>query len=331
MEIRAEVIELIIDENTDGSFRSRRQAEIVKKKVRKLAKQGRLNTNFFNNAHKDQVEWAYRIFSANTLLGDYSWWGWETRSGWAWKLANKDWFYPRWNGKRCKLLVLAEQGIGDEILFISCAKDLAKDADVFWEVDSRLIPILERSIPEVNWVSRWKNEALREPYELSDHRGEYDAFIPAGNVAKIYRQSKNSFPRVPFLIPEQEKAEAWKEKIRGIGFVNQSGARLEKKADVCGDHDLHHHGKLYRSCRDFDDFISLVSVLDHVNAVPSAVVHVCGAVGQTCNVIKPEKVLGEMNTLLKWYYKPRRMDWYGNHVSVYESVHDFNRRARAVA
>jgi len=182
VKLSAEVVNLIIDENTPNTFAERRKAGILKKKVAKLEKDGRLTTNFFNNPGEEQKEWAYRIFSANMILGDYSWWGWETRSNWAWELSNNQWFYPRWDGKRCKLLVLGEQGIGDEILFISCAKDLARDADVFWEVDDRLIPILKRSIPDVNWISRWKDEMIREPYQLGDYRGEYDAFIPAGNV-----------------------------------------------------------------------------------------------------------------------------------------------------
>lgn len=325
MRVSAEVVNLIIDENTANTFAARRKAEIVKKKVRRLDKEGRLTTNFFTAGTKEQTEWAYRIFSARMILGEYDWWGWETRSGWAWKLCNVDWFYPRWDGKHCKLLVLAEQGIGDEILFISCAKDLAKDADVWWEVDSRLIPILERSIPEVHWISRWKNEAIREPYELSDHRGGFDAFIPAGNVAKIYRPDKKSFPREPYLVPLPH------EHIGGVGYVNKAGATLEKRASLSGDVDLHHHGDFYRGCKDFDEFIAKVNSLDSVTAVPSAVVHICGAIGQTCDVVKPEKVLGEMNTLLKWYYPRNRMDWYGDWIRVYESIHDFNRRARAVA
>lgn len=328
MKLSAEVVNLIIDENTPNTFSARRKADLLKKKVARLAKEGRLSTAFFNNPGQEQIEWAYRIFSANTILGDYSWWGWETRSNWAWQLSNFEWFYPRWDGKRCKLLVLGEQGIGDEILFISCAKDLAKDADVFWEVDSRMIPVLERSIPEVNWVSRWKDEMIREPYQLGDHRGQYDAFIPAGNVCKIYRQSKESFPRTPYLIPKDKGS------LKGVGYVNKAGLALEKRADIPGDHDLHHHSEIYRGCKDFDEFVSLIAGLDYVNAVPSAVVHICGAIGQTCNVIKPEKVLGTQNTVLKYPYGrhgQRKMDWYGDHVTMYDSAHDFNRRSRAVA
>ena len=334
MRLTAEVVNLVISENTPNTFSARRTAQILKKKVVKLAKEGRLTTNFLKNDDKDQWEWAYRIFSANTMLGDYSWWGWETRSGWAWQLANNRWFYPRWDGKHCKLLVLGEQGIGDEILFISCARELAQQAEVHWEVDSRMIPILQRSIPEVTWISRWKDDLIREPYQLSDHRGEYDAFIPAGNVPKLYRTSKHSFPRTTYLVPDQDRIHAWKKQISGVGFINKAGFSLEKRADVPGDHDLHHHSALYRGCKDFDDFVALVNAMDYINAVPSAVVHICGATGQRCNVIKPERVLGAQNTILKYPYGvmgTRKMDWYGDHIAIFDSVHDYHSRARAVA
>lgn len=331
MRLNAAVVNLIIDENTPNSFSARRKAEILKKKVVKLDRQGKLTTNFFNQPGQEQQEWAYRIFSANMMMGNYSWWGWETRSGWAWNLANYDWHYPRWDGRRCKLLVLGEQGIGDEILFISCAKELSEKADVFWEVDSRLIPILNRSIPEVNWISRWKDELIREPYQLLDYRGDYEAFIPAGNVPKLFRTSKESFPRTPYLVPDWDRVAEWKEKISGVGYVNKAGFSLEKRAAIPGDHDLHHHSEIYRACRDFDDFVALVCALDYVNSVPAAVVHICGATGQYCNVIKPERVLGQQNTVLKYPYGlmgSRSMVWYGDNVRLFDSPADFDSRAR---
>ncbi len=324
--LTAKVVNLIIDENLDSPGQKR----LLKRKIEKLEKRGRLTTDFLKNKDKDQVEWAFRIFSASMMLGDYSWWGWETRSGWAWTLANKDWFYPRWHGQRCKLLVLAEQGIGDEILFISAAKDLAKDADVFWEADNRLIPILKRSIPEVNWITRWKDDELREPWQLTDHRGEYDAFIPAGNVPKLYRPTKKSFPREPYLIPDWDRVAEWQEKIEGVGFVNKAGVHYDKRAAVPGDHDLHHHSPLYRQHDYFDDYISMIVAMDYVNAVPSAVVHICGATGQYCNVIKPRREQGNMHTALKWYYGKgvRTMDWYGDWVQLYENINEFEHHYR---
>lgn len=330
MKVSAQAINLVIDENFSGKFSDRLHAKRLKKKIVRLEKEGRLTTRFLEAEGEEQQEWAYRIFAANMMLKDYSWWGWECRSRWAWELANQRWFYPRWNGKPGKLLVVAEQGIGDEILFASCARELAAiNPDVHWEIDSRLIPVMTRSIPEVNWITRWKSlrsHGDHEPYQLSDYRGEYDAFIPAGNVPKLFRTS-GAFPRTPYLVPKtRDRDPRW-------GFVSQAGAAQEKQTDYhgLGDVNLHHSlilddvDNVYPD--DFDDFIDLVASLEGVNAVPSAVVHLCGALGQRCNVIMPPKFTGKINTVLKWYYRPGTMDWYGDHVQVFRSRKEFDDRA----
>ena len=336
MVIRPEVVNLILDENMQG-FNGRRKAAILKKKVNKLAKEGKLTTNFFNTPGKTQAEWAYRIFSANMILGDLSWWGWEGRSKWAWDLANGQWFYPKWNGKPCKLLVVAEQGVGDEILFISCAKEVAREnPDLHWEVDRRLISILRRSIPEVNWITRWKTQREsgdNEPWSLTDYRGEYEAFIPAGNVPKLFRTSKQDFPRKPYLFPLEGGTG-----LEGrSGYVSQAGASMEKQTphEGLGEVNLHHRiktGPINAYDDNFERLFTRIASLNEVNAVPSAVVHICGAIGQTCNVIMPPKIIGEANTILKWYYgRQRKMDWYGDHVTIYRSRAEFDsERLRAV-
>lgn len=290
--------------------------QTISRKLKKWERQGRLSLH--GVIAREDREWAYRIFTANRILGDFSWWGWEARSELAWKMEHEPWFYPKWDGQK-KVLVVAEQGLGDEILFISCAKDLAKEADVFWEVDSRLIPLLERSIPEVHWISRWKDDG--QPLQPDDFRGDYDAFLLAGAVPKLFRRSRSDFPQKPYLIPEITRT------LSGVGYVSKAGDGLHKRADVPGDHDLHHHSALYQGCKDFDEYVSLIASLDYINAVPSAVAHLCGAMGKRCNVILPDKVTGNTNTYLRWPY-PRSgaMNWYGPHVEVFASSKDFYSR-----
>lgn len=314
-------LKLIFRENAPSKLKAQR----LEKKIDKVWNADVTKDAVCRLFHKKEgyQVWAYRIFAASVLLGDYDWWGWECRSGWAWKLCNKDWFYPRWDGKPCKLLVVGEQGLGDEILFISCARELAKDAgDVWWEVDDRLLPMLRKSIPEVNWITRWKND-LREPMQIADHRGQYDAFIPAGNVPKLYRRHEKDFPGTPYLLPVETC-----DPIPQAGFIDRAGAVMEKKAPLTGDIDLHHHASFYRE-RTFDEYVAGLMALEEINVVPSAVVHLCGALGKPVNVVKPDRVLGQHNTILKWYYR-NPMDWY-NCVTQYESINAFNRRTRPVA
>lgn len=329
-------VNLILSENIDKPM----ARKLLQKKIQKRAKQGRLTKNFLNTPGQNQVEWAYRIFAANMMLGKYDWWGWECRSPWAYELSTQPWLFPRWDGKPCNLLVLAEQGLGDEILFTSACKELLKDAGkVTWEIDSRLLPIYQRSIPEINWVSRWYDKPEGTSLPIHYPRPKHDAFIPAGNVVKLYRTAPSSFPKSPFLKPDEERVAFWKEKYQGNrGFLFKAGAMGEKmiapkELGRLGDVNLQHDIKLpwaeNPEWADLDDYIALIAALDEVVAVPSAVVHICGAIGQKCHVIKPPKkvVDSQRNTLLKWYYANKSyMEWYGPHVRLYESLYQFKHR-----
>lgn len=303
MNISPAVLDLVMDEHIPGNSLKK---QFIKKKIRKLHKQGRLTDGFMARPGKNQQDWAFRIFSANTLLGDYSWWGWECRSDWAWDLANKKWFYPKWNGKPCKLLVLAEQGLGDEIMFASCYEELHRDCpDLTIEMAPRLLPIMRRSFPGIKFVSRENEEPDqngRIAKQLTDYRGDFDAFIPAGSVASIYRRKIADFPKKPYLKPIKI------EPTDKIGYVHVAGVDNEKYVDPdgLGDVDLHHiHGVQFE---DFEHYISYVDSLKGVNCVPSALVHLCGAIGQKCTVIRPGL---NSKTALRWYYpKDREMDWY---------------------
>ena len=97
---------------------SRLQKRIMVKKLTKLAKRGQLQVENLD------TEWMYRLCAASLMQHDYHWYAWEWRSPWAAELATKVWAYPRWTDQR-RILVVAEQGIGDEIVFASCYHDLA--------------------------------------------------------------------------------------------------------------------------------------------------------------------------------------------------------------
>ena len=332
------VLKLIISENVESQITKNR----LTKKITQLGREGKLSRLFLDlNSTKTQLEWAYRIFSASHILGDYSWWGWETRSEWAWELANKKWFYPQWNGKPCKLLVLAEQGLGDEILFSTCFGDLQKqNPDLTIECDSRLIPVFTRSFPGIRFVDRWDGK-IGVPKELHMHRGEFDAFIPAGNVPKLYRTSRTSFPRLAPLRADPERVNKWREFIprNSVGIVHIAGGFDEKAVSfedlIQGTPiNLHHRirvdGVRNEYPDDFEDFLGLLGAVRHVNCVPSAAAHLCGALGYRVNVIKPPMVIGVANTILKYAY-PRetgKMLWYGDPVNFYSSLRDFHYRMR---
>ena len=218
----------VIDEQNFSVLRKR----LMMKKLHKLAKNDKL---FWQDL---DTEWIYRLCAASLMQHDYHWFGWEWRSEWAAQLATKWWCYPRWNGEKCKLLVVAEQGLGDEIVFASCYNDLAADVEEAWiECDPRLIPIFTRSFPEnLHFIDRFMGGKRRIVPRMSDYPEFHkdlpiDAFIMAGNIPKLYRHSPDDFPKLKykdwnkgFLEPETVQVDKWYRWLGATGpFCGWSG------------------------------------------------------------------------------------------------------------
>jgi Flp pilus assembly protein TadD len=136
-------------------------------------------------------------------LGNYS-------TGW-------DWYEARWNAdavitygrekmsdrlvttkpvfnpdRRDRVLLWAEQGLGDELMFASMFGNVVADADhVIAQADPRLITLFKRSFPSVEFHKRIRpvDESL------------YDSQIPIGSLGRLYRRDLASFASVvhPYL------------------------------------------------------------------------------------------------------------------------------------
>ena len=320
----------VIEEQSFSSLKVQR----TRKRLEKARRQGRLHVN--PGATQEQREdWAYRLCAARLMMSQYDWHGWELRSGWSWRLANEDWQFPRWDGTPGRLLVLAEQGLGDEILFLSCAEDLRRDnPDITWEVDNRLLPICRRSFPEIRFVSRWKDDEKRIALELEDRRPEeYDAYIPSGAVPKLYRRRREDFPGAAWLKPDPEAVERWRGRVGGrYGISWQGGVGNEHylpPAALCEagrpinlQYNASWEGADDVECRDFDDHLAMIAALDHVNSVPTALVHICGAIGQKVDVIRPPRNDAGAGTHLRFMFNQwnGRSDWYGPHMQLFPNL-----------
>ena len=108
---------------------------------------------------------------------------------------------PKWNGsvKAGKtILIWREQGVGDEILFMSCLPDLlGSELQIIIECDKRLVPIISRSFPNclVREESIKLNSNIRE--SLFD---DYDFHLPLGSLMHIYRNDLNLFKnKLPYF------------------------------------------------------------------------------------------------------------------------------------
>jgi len=110
----------------------------------------------------------------------------------------------RWTGeslKRTRLLVTAEQGVGDQIMFASAIPDLAARAaqeggHVVLECEPRLVDLFSRSFPGVT-VHAWDVESrggiVHSRYGWLKQAGGATAHIEMGSIPKYLRGTIESF------------------------------------------------------------------------------------------------------------------------------------------
>lgn len=146
----------------------------------------------------------------------------EFREGWAeyeWRWRGKNAgpkrFTPSpWTGERTpglRLLVWGEQGLGDEIIYSKMLGELA-DAGlrVTAEVDRRLVPLMQRSFPDVRVVAR------KDPTAVD--AAAFDFQCPLGDLGRWLRTSFAAFPRhAGYLQADAARTRAYSAKLRSGG------------------------------------------------------------------------------------------------------------------
>jgi hypothetical protein len=92
---------------------------------------------------------------------------------------------PAWDRvtpPRCPLLVCAEQGVGDEFIFLNCLPDLlAMVEDVIVECDERCLPLFRRTFPSTRWIPRTVRE-IKPGEHAWDYRSEMGALAPSAHI-----------------------------------------------------------------------------------------------------------------------------------------------------
>jgi tetratricopeptide (TPR) repeat protein len=145
--------------------------------------------------------------------------------------------FTAWTGeplKRTRLLVRAEQGVGDQLLFASLIPDLADRAkkeggSILLECEPRLVPLFARSFPDVTVKPaqlRTLNGIVTADYGWLKQAGGANAAIPMGSLPRYLRPKPESFPQPHrFLVPDAEEAAHWKSRFgdRAIGLCWRSG------------------------------------------------------------------------------------------------------------
>ncbi len=108
----------------------------------------------------------------------------------------------RWNGEPLgdkRIMVLCEQGIGDEVQFASCFNDLVAASDhCTLTCSTRLEPIFKRSFPNATVRSLSNEERLTpQPPDVES----FDFAVAAGSLPSFFRQSNSDFPPARYLRP----------------------------------------------------------------------------------------------------------------------------------
>jgi tetratricopeptide (TPR) repeat protein len=254
----------------------------------------------------------------------------------------RDFGLPQWQGEPLggqRLLVFAEQGLGDEIMFAACVPDLLRQApECVLECNTRLAAIFARSFPQAYIHGGEKNDAPNWLRKLP----ACDFQVPIGSLPRYFRSTASAFDaRAPYLKADPSRIAYWRRRIHAdarpcIGIAWRGGALRTRQwlrsipldqwlpllqapgfrflALQHGDHtgEVRQISEesgieledLSDVCADIDELAGLVCALDLVVTVDNTLAHLAGALGRPAWVILP--------VAPEWRY-PRaggRMPWY---------------------
>lgn len=238
------------------------------------------------------------------------------------------------------VLVHAEQGIGDEILFASCLPEvIAAARRCVIDCAPKLAPIFARSFP----TAQVHAGEQTDPIDWSLALG-IDVHVPIGSLPLWLRPSADSFPEHRgYLKADPAKTAGWRERLAALGPGPKIGlswrggtarTRAERRsiplaelAPLVRERTWHFvslqygpeaRGEVERfaaetglrihhwpeAIDDYDQTAALLSALDGVVSVCTAVVHLAGALGRRVWVATPR--------VPEWRYGAagERMPWY---------------------
>lgn len=245
-----------------------------------------------------------------------------------------------WDGSHVKKLAIhGEQGLGDEILFMSCFGDLVLEGpdrvadEVIVECQPRLISLFERSFGVTCYGTHDEMIAAEK---------DIDAYIPMGHMPSLCRNKAEDFPRKAFLKPKKSRVTHYRKRLKKLGkgphigiawhggtkhthqelrnpllelwqslveatreirpatFVSlQYGVQAKDQAKQIG---IPHWPK---AVDDLEDHAALIAALDVVISVCQTSIHFAGAVGTECWCLTPSEPA--------WRYGVEGpMLWYGS-------------------
>lgn len=249
---------------------------------------------------------------------------------------------PKWTGENLGaqyLLILAEQGIGDEVMFASCFADAMQfTPKLVIDCAPKLETLFRNSFPD-QIIHGGEQKA---DYEWLDQY-PIGAYIFSGDLPGIFRRSNQSFPvRLSYLSANKDRIDYWSQMLASLGDGLKVGISwvggmqetrrrwrslpLKDMKPILSNPDTHFISLQYTKCQpeinafkkrfgitvhhwqdaidDYHETAALVSSLDLVISVQTSVVHLAGALGKEAWVMvrnNPEWRYGESGTSMDWY------------------------------
>jgi Flp pilus assembly protein TadD len=248
---------------------------------------------------------------------------------------------PVWRGDSLAgpLLVWGEQGVGDELLYASMLPDLqTRSAETLLETAPRLVPLLQRSFPDIAVIGRDDPPDPRTAAAVAQ--------IPIADVGALLRPNLSSFPATAgYLRADSTLVERLRARYHAAGPRPLVGISWRSKRPKLGDHksvalvdwapilqsrDATFVSLQYGDCQaeiaevatrtgvrviedddidpmtDLDAFAAQTTAMDLVITVSNTTAHMAGALG------RPVWTLLANGPGLLWYWFDGRKDspWY---------------------
>lgn len=138
----------------------------------------------------------------------------------------------RWNGddvdavRGKRILVVGEQGLGDEVMFLNALPDLIEavgpEGEVRIACEKRLVPLIQRSFPDLvvapHASAQLEGRDWRvAPQAIKDHP-PLDYWTPVGNLLRAFRGTTDDFPgTVGLLKPDPAAVAHWQDWLASLG------------------------------------------------------------------------------------------------------------------
>ena len=271
----------------------------------------------------DHIDAHYNLSLCDLMCGNFED-GWK---GYEWRWSTKDFnsvpiktTKPAWNYQKTedRLLVWAEQGIGDHIFFGTLLSELIENApNILVQVDRRLIPIFTRSFPNIKFYSD----------EIAIDESDYDIHVPIGSLGIHLRNNKEDFfkSKNTILISDSRRTQiirqelsASRKLICGISWKSTNpitgpdrSLPLQKLASIFDPEkiclvnlqygDITDDLNVLKSksniefiqyepvdnFNDLDGFASLIDACDFVVSIDNSTIHISAALGKKSFVLLP--------------------------------------------